>query len=192
MHDDTSVLFENDGVFGGGIQVDGYPSETISTPWLEFPNGSSSIPATADFELEIVTNTSGMLPGFYSTTANVMHAGRVLDEIGITLSITTTPVNQDPTNLPEAFSLDQNYPNPFNPTTTLSYALPVAVDVNIQVFDIKGRLVSNPVARHQSAGYYDIDWQPRDMEGHILATGVYIARIQAGEFVEVIRMVYLK
>jgi len=192
VHDGTSVLFENDGVFSGGIQVDGYPSETISTPWLEFPNGSSSIPATADFELEIVTNTSGMLPGFYSTTANVMHAGRVLDEIGITLSITTTPVNQDPTNLPEAFSLDQNYPNPFNPTTTLSYALPVAVDVNIQVFDIKGRLVSNPVARHQSAGYYAIDWQPRDMEGHTLATGVYIARIQAGEFVEVIRMVYLK
>ena len=192
VHDDTTVLFENDGVFGGGIQVDGFPADTISTAWLEFPNGSGTVPATGDYEIEIVTNTAGMLPGFYSTTAKVLHAGYILDEIDITLTITNDPVSLDPSNLPQAFSLEQNYPNPFNPTTTISYALPVDIDVNIEVFDIKGRLVSNPIARRQSAGFYSFDWQPRDMQGNALGTGLYIARLQAGEFSKVIRMVYLK
>jgi hypothetical protein len=192
VHDGTNLLFENDGVFGGGIHVDGFPSETISTPWLEFPNGTNTVPAGGDLDLEIVTNTAGMSPGFYSTTANVMHSGHVLDGIDITLAITNDPVKQDPSNLPQDFSLNQNYPNPFNPSTTLSYALPINVDVSIQVYDITGRLVSNPVSCQQSAGYYSFDWQARDLKGKALGTGLYLARIQAGEFTKVIRMVYLK
>jgi len=121
-----------------------------------------------------------------------MHSGHVLDGIDITLAITNDPVKQDPSNLPQDFSLNQNYPNPFNPSTTLSYALPINVDVSIQVYDITGRLVSNPVSCQQSAGYYSFDWQARDLKGKALGTGLYLARIQAGEFTKVIRMVYLK
>ncbi len=192
VHDTTNVLFQNDGVFGGGIQINGFPSDMIATPWLEFPNGNSTVPATGDLELEIVTNTAGLEPGYYATTAKITHAGYVLDEVAVTLTIINDPVNQDPSNRPREFALDQNFPNPFNPTTTLSYALPMEVDVSIQIFDIRGRLVSSPVESHQSAGYYTVDWQPRDLSGHALGTGLYLARIQAGEFVEVIRMVYLK
>jgi hypothetical protein len=94
--------------------------------------------------------------------------------------------------LPNTFALNQNYPNPFNPTTTISYALPQGVDVKVQVFDVRGRLVNTLVDGRQSAGYYDLQWQANDAVGNPLGTGMYLARIQAGDFSKTIKMLYLK
>lgn len=192
VRDGVDTLFENRGVFAGGIHVDGFPSETIPTPWVEFPNGNSSVPGSSDFDLNIVTNTMGMDVGFYSTVAQVMHDNHVLGEISITLSLSNAPVKVDLPNLPQEFSLKQNYPNPFNPNTTIKYALAMDADVSIQIFDIKGRLVSQPISSHQAAGFYSLEWLPRDLSGNSLGAGIYLARIQAGDFSDVIRMVYLK
>lgn len=99
---------------------------------------------------------------------------------------------EDVAGVPDEFVLNQNYPNPFNPTTNIRYALPEAVDVKVQVFDLRGRLVSTLVNEMQPAGYYNLTWSPVDLQGVPLGTGMYLTRIQAGDYSKVIKMLYLK
>lgn len=96
-------------------------------------------------------------------------------------------VLSDETALPEAFQLNQNYPNPFNPTTMISYALPEAAPVSIQVFDLQGRLVKTLQNGFQEAGHYDVSF---DAEG--LGAGVYLYTIEAGAFKASRQMTLLK
>lgn len=101
-------------------------------------------------------------------------------------------VSVDSELIPKMFTLEQNYPNPFNPRTTISYGLPVSSDVSIIVYDVKGCEVSNLVQTHKSAGWHDVQWNGLGDTGHPVSTGLYFARIQAGGFSDVIKMVYLR
>lgn len=94
--------------------------------------------------------------------------------------------------IPEVFSLDQNYPNPFNPSTTISYGLPEMSQVELVIYDITGREVVTLVSGSQAAGYYKLIWNGRKSSGETISTGLYFARIQAGSYRKVIKMMYLK
>ena len=89
--------------------------------------------------------------------------------------------------VPSQYKVFQNYPNPFNPTTSIQYDLPVAGFVTLKVFDVLGREVAVLVEEHQKAGRYSVAF---NAEG--LPSGVYLYRIQAGEFVETKKLILLK
>ena len=95
-------------------------------------------------------------------------------------------------NTPNHFKLHQNYPNPFNPTTTLRYDLPEDANVNIIIYDMMGRVVSNLARSKQNAGYKSIQWNATNNQGQPVSAGVYLYKIQAGEFVETKKMILLK
>ncbi len=88
---------------------------------------------------------------------------------------------------PVKFELNQNYPNPFNPTTTISYSIPVNSNVRLEIFSITGQRVKVLVNQTQSAGVYNLKF-----DGSSLASGVYIYRLTAGEFVVSKKMQLLK
>lgn len=90
------------------------------------------------------------------------------------------------------FHLEQNYPNPFNPTTTLSYDLPTASDVTLTVYDITGRTITTLKDNHQPAGRYSVQWGGTDNSGNPVSTGLYFARLLAGNYSKTIKMVYLE
>jgi len=94
--------------------------------------------------------------------------------------------------VPEVFSMDQNYPNPFNPSTTIRYGLPETAQVTLVVYDIQGHVVTELVQGSQAAGWYDLKWNGLNQDGQLVGTGVYLARIQAGEFTQTIKMLYLR
>ena len=89
--------------------------------------------------------------------------------------------------LPESFTLEQNYPNPFNPTTVIRYSLSESASVRLEVFDILGRKVQTLVNTKQQAGWYTFDFN-----GTNLASGVYLYRLQAGNFVKIQKMTLVK
>ena len=101
-------------------------------------------------------------------------------------------IDDETSDLPENYSLGQNYPNPFNPSTTIAYALPEAGDVLLQVFNINGQLVSTLVSNRQTAGQHEIEWDGRSASGNPVATGMYLYRIMASNFVESKKMMLLK
>lgn len=88
---------------------------------------------------------------------------------------------------PKQFMLSQNYPNPFNPVTTINYSLPIDSKVMLVVYNINGEKVAELVNEMQTAGSYNI---PFSANG--LASGTYIYRLQAGEFVQTKKMILLK
>ena len=88
--------------------------------------------------------------------------------------------------------LHQNVPNPFNPLTTISYELESAGQVNLQVFDLAGRLVRTLYSGSESSGQHEKVWMGRDQTGRTVATGVYFYRLRAGRDVETRRMLLAK
>jgi hypothetical protein len=88
---------------------------------------------------------------------------------------------------PRVFALGQNYPNPFNPGTMITYALPAAADVRLSVYDMLGREVSVLVDGRRDAGEHRLTF-----DGSALASGVYVYRLRAGDFVQSRRLVLLK
>jgi hypothetical protein len=89
--------------------------------------------------------------------------------------------------IPEHFALHQNYPNPFNPITKIRYSLPEISYVKLTIYDLTGRLVKTLVNETQQAGEKSVVWNARDV-----ASGIYIYRIQSGEFTQTRKMVLLK
>mgnify|MGYP006282176233 CR=1 FL=1 len=90
-------------------------------------------------------------------------------------------------NIPEYFSLKQNYPNPFNTTTRISYSLPRECFVNLNIFDLSGELISELKNSYEQAGEYTVTWRATD-----LSTGIYLYRLQAGDFETTKKMLFLK
>ncbi len=89
--------------------------------------------------------------------------------------------------MPDNYSLKQNYPNPFNPSTKISFSLPKAGDVKLIVFDILGREVATLVNGYTGAGNHTVDFNASN-----LSSGVYLYKIQAGDFTETRKMILMK
>jgi hypothetical protein len=114
---------------------------------------------------------------------------------------TITILVADPTGIahgemvvPTTYELGQNYPNPFNPTTSIRYAVgaigsqrTVVSMVRLAVYDLLGREVKLLMDERKEPGRYEVMW---DASG--CASGVYICRMTAGQFVQSRTMVLLK
>lgn len=104
---------------------------------------------------------------------------------------TPTSVHPDNEILPSEFAL-KNFPNPFNPSTTISYDLPKLAEVNLTVYDVKGREVTTLVKTMRNAGTHNVQWNGLDDSGNQVSTGVYLAKLRAEDFSQTIKMLYLK
>jgi len=84
------------------------------------------------------------------------------------------------------------YPNPFNPSTTVSYDLPADAQVSIVIYDAIGQEIRQLVNDAHSVGRYSVQWDARDNLGRSVGSGVYIAKIRAGQFSATQKMLLLK
>jgi hypothetical protein len=89
--------------------------------------------------------------------------------------------------IPDRFDLQQNFPNPFNPVTMIRYQLPKSVFVSLKVYDQLGKEVEVVYEGKLEPGYYEAT-----MDGSGLASGIYFCRINAGDFMKVIKLSLVK
>jgi hypothetical protein len=92
-------------------------------------------------------------------------------------------------SIPDRFSLSQNYPNPFNPETVIRYSLIENRFVTLKLYDVKGNEIATLVNEKQNAGNYDYQLSTVNYQ---LSSGVYFYRLEAGDFIETRRMIFLK
>ena len=93
----------------------------------------------------------------------------------------------DEPEIPTEFALDQNYPNPFNPKTTIRFAIPKTVDVEMIVYDVTGQVVMAPVRERLIPGYYNVV-----IDGSKFSSGVYFYHFKAGKFTQTRKLILLK
>ena len=96
------------------------------------------------------------------------------------------------TETPESSVLLSNYPNPFNPETTITYQLPEQSHVILEIYNISGEKVYTLVNRVNQPGLHSVTWNGRDNSGQPVTGGIYLCRIQAARFRQMIRMILLK
>jgi len=103
------------------------------------------------------------------------------------------PTGVDGDEVPERQALSQNFPNPFNPTTQISYDVPSpGARVVLRIYAPTGRLVRTLTDADVPPGRYSDQWDGCDERGKQMSSGVYLYRIQIGEFTDQRKMVLLK
>ncbi len=116
--------------------------------------------------------------------ANAAHTGE-LDTLYLT---DLSGIEEEPLNtIVNQYALYQNYPNPFNPTTQIKYQLERQSKVLLSIYNTLGQKVRTVVNQRQAAGVHTISFDASD-----LASGIYFYRLQAGNFVQVRKMILLR
>ena len=90
------------------------------------------------------------------------------------------------------FELFQNYPNPFNPSTTFNYMHDISENVKLEIYNILGNKIAEPVNEYQTAGSYSVNWIAKDFWGDLLPSGIYFAKLQLEENQQIIKIILMK
>ncbi|HUV29704.1 MAG TPA: T9SS type A sorting domain-containing protein [Acidobacteriota bacterium] len=156
-----------------GVAMAVWRSEETVTVGLFDRKGSRRVPAGS---YEVIR-----VRGDFTLTEVV-----VVDTNNYDLTLHPSGAGED-RQLPTTFALEQNHPNPFNPTTNVSFGLPVASEVRLRVYNTLGQQVATLVDGRLEAGVHTVAWDA----SHV-ASGVYLYRLEAGDFVQTKKMVLLK
>jgi type IX secretion system substrate protein len=98
----------------------------------------------------------------------------------------------DNTVFPSIINLSQNYPNPFNPETTISYNVKIDTDVKLEVFNLKGQLVTTLLDEFVTSGNHTVIWEGKDLEGKTTASGMYFYKLSSGDYSSTKKMILMK
>ena len=101
----------------------------------------------------------------------------------------TVEINID---LPSTYSLEQNFPNPFNPATTIRFTIPKDGRVKLSIYNLLAEEVAVLLDEHLKAGFHQVEWNGIDKNNKMLSSGAYFYRLEAGDFVEVKKMMLMK
>jgi hypothetical protein len=94
---------------------------------------------------------------------------------------------EEPDFIPYEYNLFQNYPNPFNPSTRIRYDLAEESMVSLTIYNLIGEKVAELVNSSQPAGRYEAEWKAAGKP-----SGMYICRIEAGNYISVRKLILLK
>ena len=103
--------------------------------------------------------------------------------------VVVTGIEENTAGVPRRYVLGQNHPNPFKHTTSIYFSLPMASDITLIVYDISGRVVSTLAAGRYDPGHHKVIWDGTDRQSRQVNPGVYIYRLNAGDFSAMRKMI---
>lgn len=148
---------------------------------------------TYEEALQVLSET-GRTNQFTGSTPNNSAGFGYLDAYAMmkkTIGLVSSVENTDG-RLPESFVLRQNYPNPFNPSTQLEYSLIRNARAVLKIYNAAGRVVRTLVDKAQTAGTYQIQWDGKNEAGMNVTSGIYYARLIAGQQLQTRKMILLR
>ena len=130
--------------------------------------------------------TTGRAPIHIADVQNASYLPMVfyIDNLQITSNVVGVG---DKKEIPAEYKLGQNYPNPFNPSTTIEFSVPTRSDVRLSLMNVLGQVV-----KEMTQGIYEAGNHKVTLDASHLATGVYFYRLEAGNFVDVKKLVLAK
>jgi len=187
-----------------------YPGDVVHYTWkikeealISYPADSSGLATTKTFTAAELVNLVNQLGGSTTTSAATvtwyvnatdgLFTTKSTQEWTLTIRKRGIVSVEDQKLVPTVYALDQNYPNPFNPTTSIRYQLPKTSTVTLVIYNMLGQPVRTLISgQQQEAGYYTVAWDGTNDLGQAVSSGMYIYRIQAGDFVATKKMMFLK
>lgn len=94
--------------------------------------------------------------------------------------------------LPGETRLEQNYPNPFNSDTTIPFAMAVAGEIKLVIYNLAGQQVRTLVEGLYQPGQYQVLWDGADDSGQAVASGTYLYQLRIGAFTKTCRLLLLR
>jgi hypothetical protein len=179
---------------GEGEFQDGTRARIASFLYLSVPN--DTVPEPSDVQTWAGTRLGTLIPGDTVWTVFALVGGDDLSDLrqhtveAFEMAEDAGWLDSDVPVLPGQITLYPNYPNPFNASTTIQYYLPHEADVELTLFDIRGRRVARLVDGVQQEGTYQVSLDARRYGG--LASGIYIYRLKADETVQARKLVLAK
>ena len=113
-------------------------------------------------------------------------------EISVVNSTVLTSLETENDDIITSYKLYNNIPNPFNPETTIKYELPKTSHVSLKIYNILGQEVKTLINDKKSAGIHQIKWDGTNNNGIKVNSGIYLYRLQTGDFVKTKKMILLK
>ncbi|MCH8557837.1 MAG: T9SS type A sorting domain-containing protein [Balneolia bacterium] len=178
------------------VWVANLPGAGFENPLLSLPSDDGGSANTLTLTTGIVYDVLvglGVEPGsevtvewtvIASAGSNELQAENVWE---VTFILADGPVSTEPTQTVKGFELGQNYPNPFNPTTNISFTLPEASEVRLEVYNMQGQRVASLVNSSMSAGSHIVSFDATN-----LSSGIYMYRMTAGAFTATNKMMLVK
>jgi len=164
--------------FSASIDCHGGPT------WLSVKPSSGVVVPMASATLDVTFDATGLAEDDYAADINITTNDPANPTITIPVTMTvTTWVGVD--DMPVETVFFGAVPNPFSPATSLHFSLPRPGHVDLNVYDVSGRLVRTLVSGTQSAGPNQVHWDGRDNNGEEIASGTYFARLIVDEQVEI-------
>jgi hypothetical protein len=154
------------------INGDGYSTYRATIGIKVRPEISGKFSGGADVVWVQASESSSM--GYHIMYGNIPYVG------------TLTDVKEND-GIPNKFELGQNYPNPFNPSTTFKFSIPNREFVTLSIYNALGEKVADIVSENMEAGNYEFNWNASQF-----TSGVYFARLNAGENMQVKKVMLLK
>jgi hypothetical protein len=156
------------------------------------PDSLIAVGDSTSFQIAFAPSEIGLL------TATVSISNDDWDNNPFTFSIQGTGVTltnlEGISSIPVNFELSQNYPNPFNSFTIISYQIPVAAKIILKIYNLLGVEITTMVNEYKSPGRYEMNLDANQLlNGKAgLPSGIYLYRLQAGEYVQTKKMILLK
>ncbi len=170
-------LYANFLFFGDGLQQGAYHAANLHFTISE------NVPPDTDLTIELVAGD--YYPSGFSNVSYPTYFIRPILVNGI-VHVRTTGIADE--NSPDQIGYGlKNFPNPFNSLTTVDYQLTAETNVIVAIYSLLGQRVVTLFEGNLEAGQHSITWDASD-----LPSGVYFARLEAGENTETIKMVLLK
>ncbi len=192
-----SALLQYDTVQTAGTLTGDWPlvddnptgANEITVGGLNFLGAITASGVLVNLQFTVKTNVTGKdslkLGNFTDDLAGAATTGGVLEILG-------TAVEEREEELPLQFALRGNYPNPFNPTTAIRYDLPGSVRVKLTIYNTLGKTIRTLVNSLEPAGFKSVTWDGTN-EAHVrVASGVYLCRLEAGDFTATRTLILMK
>lgn len=140
--------------------------------------------------IESTSNTTKLIASKIETVSG----GKLIKEVGQDVASEESAEDNDSFNdgLPTEFVIEKAYPNPFNPTTRIRYSVPKPAAVNVAIYDMTGRLVSDYKISEEAPGWHEFTWQGTDTHGQQVSTGIYLVTMRVGDNFQKQKVTFLK
>ncbi len=143
------------------------------------------------FSIDMSTGLGPIDPTLYTLTAGSDTMCLVIRDVSLSTALIVLQPAQSGVGADDpapVFALEPNSPNPFTSATTINFKVAQRSNVRIDIFDLKGSLVRTLVSETLDAGGYPVTWDGTDANGHVMASGTYIATMTAGSFTSSVKM----